>query len=72
MNDAKNGNVDKLKTALAANLLKHYDRNHDGQIKLKEFRRIAHDFDLNDDAKTEELFRKVDVNNNNQITPEGI
>ena len=41
MTNAKDGKIDELKKKLLVNILLHYDRNHDGQIKLKEFKRIS-------------------------------
>ena len=71
MNDAKSGNTDKLKAELSKNLFKHYDKNHDNSIGLKEFKKIARDFDLDDEVKAKELFDKVDTNDNNKVSAEG-
>lgn len=71
MDDVKSGKDDLLKAELAKNLFKHYDRNHDGSISFKEFKKIAHDFDLPDEVKAKELFDKVDTSDNNKVSSEG-
>jgi Ca2+-binding EF-hand superfamily protein len=72
MNDVSNGNVELLKTELAKNLFKHYDRNHDGTINFKEFKKIANDFELNDDHKAKEMFDKIDTSGDHKVNSDGI
>lgn len=70
MESVKNGKTGEFKEKLLTNLLLHYDKNNDGQIKLKEFKRISHDFDITDEDKIRELFNKCDANKNSQLSPQ--
>jgi Ca2+-binding EF-hand superfamily protein len=72
MEEVKKGNPGLLKTALCKNILLHYDKNHDGHISLKEFKRIARDFELADENHVKELFDKIDANHDNKISSEGL
>ena len=72
MNDVKEGKSEVLKTALCKNIFSHYDKNNDGTISFKEFKRLAHDFGLIDELKARKLFETIDANADHAITSEGI
>ena len=72
MDDVKNGKTEFLKAELAKNLLKHYDRNHDGSVSYKEFKKIAHDFDLLHEQNAKDLFDKLDTDDNRKMSGEGM
>ena len=71
LEDVKNGKPGALKTALCKNIFNHYDKNHDGSISLKEFKKIAYDFELADENSVKELFDKIDTDRNHLISSEG-